>query len=329
MKQDSPNFSKGKFHNLSHTPQLTEGYTFGSVFKEMFFRKHPDKIPTRAIPTVKTNLLELAKEEEVLIWFGHSSYFIQVDGKRFLIDPVLSGNAAPIRGMIEAFRGTKIYTVEDLPEIDYLIITHDHYDHLDRKTIIRLKSKVKQVVCGLGVGAHLQKWGYDSTKIKENDWYSQLHLDNHFTLFTLPTRHFSGRGLKRNYTLWCSYLLQSPSMKIYLGGDSGYDTHFAEIGLCFENIDLAILENGQYNKAWRYIHMFPEEVLQAVKDLKAKRLLPVHSSKFALAHHPWNEPLSAITALNKQTNIPLITPLIGEKVYLKEENQCFKAWWEF
>lgn len=326
-KHDSPNFKNGKFHNLSYTPSLTEGYTMLRVIRENFLKREPHRTPLHIIPTMKTDLKNLAKDEDALVWFGHSSYFMQVDGMRFLIDPVLSQNASPIPKTVKAFKGTDIYKVDDLPDIDCLIISHDHYDHLDYKTITRLNSKVNRVVCGLGVGSHLVKWGYERSKITERDWDSSVSW-NDFKIHVLPARHFSGRGLVRNTTLWCSFLLETPSMNIYIGGDSGYDTHFADIGNRFDNIDIAILENGQYHNAWRNIHMHPNEVLQAAKDLNAKRLLPVHSAKFSLSQHSWQEPLNKITEMNKLTNIPLITPLIGEKVDLKDNNQAFTHWWK-
>ncbi|MGZ8538117.1 MAG: MBL fold metallo-hydrolase, partial [Flavisolibacter sp.] len=142
-------------------------------------------------------------------------------------------------------------------------------------------------------------------------------------------RHFSGRGLTgRNKSLWCSFLLQSPSMKIYIGGDSGYDKHFAEIGNQFGPIDLAILENGQYDHKWKYIHMFPEELLQAAMDLKSKRVFPVHSGKFAMSNHAWDEPLIKVTELNQSAKLNLITPMIGEVVRLKDNHQKFSEWWK-
>src|SRR5690606_14850131 len=143
-----------------------------------------------------------------------------------------------------------------------------------------------------------------------------------------PARHFSGRGLSRNQTLWVSYVLQTPSLNIYLGGDSGYDGHYNEIGSKFGPFDLAVLENGQYNKAWPYIHEMPEEVLKAAKDLQAKRILPVHSSKFALSNHPWFEPLTKLTELNAVAKVNLITPMIGEVVHLSDPDQQFGRWWE-
>jgi L-ascorbate metabolism protein UlaG (beta-lactamase superfamily) len=262
----------------------------------------------------------------VLVWFGHSSFFKQIDGKKILADPVFSGNASTVPGSNEAFKGTDRYTVDDLPDIDYLFISHDHYDHVDHETFLQLKAKAKKVFCGLGVGAHLERWGYNSDQIFEKDWYEDEELDTGFNVHTIPTRHFSGRAFSRDNTLWLSYLIKTPSMKIYIGGDSGYDAHFAEAGEKYGPIDLAILEDGQYDAKWKYIHLLPEQVLQAAEDLKAKRLFPVHSSKFAMANHPWDEPLKKISELNSN-NIPLVTPIIGELVNLDDEHQQFSQWW--
>ncbi|RZL17655.1 MAG: MBL fold metallo-hydrolase, partial [Pedobacter sp.] len=269
----------------------------------------------------------LPLDSNVLVWFGHSSYFMQIDGKRILVDPVFSGNASPVPETVKAFKGTDRYKVEDLPAIDYLIISHDHYDHVDYETLTKLKNKTKKVICGLGVGADFEAWGYPLANILEKDWDETVDLGNGFFIHTTPARHFSGRGFTRNNTLWMSYVFQSPTMKIFIGGDGGYDTHFAKIGKKFGPIDLAILEDGQYDVKWKYIHLLPEQVLKAAKDLNAKQLFPVHSSKFVLANHPWDEPLVKITELNKITKIPLVTPMIGEFVYLKKPNQIFKPWW--
>lgn len=327
--QQSPNYKDGKFQNTHHTPSLTEGYSMTKVMYNFIFGKFPRTRPTDCLPSVKTDLKNLPVNENVLVWFGHSSYFIQLNGKRFLIDPVFSGNASPVPNTNKAFKGTDIYSVEDMPEIDFLLISHDHYDHLDYPTIKKLRPKVKKVVCGLGVGAHFEHWHFEPEKIIEKDWNESLKIDDSFTLYTAPARHFSGRGFARNNTLWLSFILQTPGLKLYLGGDSGYDTHFAEIGEKFGGFDLAILENGQYNLAWHAIHMLPEEGLKAAKELKAKRLFPVHSSKFKLANHPWDEPLKTITKLNeKDTLIPLVTPKIGEVVYLNNQEQEFSHWWE-
>ncbi|WP_316735685.1 MBL fold metallo-hydrolase [Pedobacter aquatilis] len=323
----SPHFKDGVFQNLNPTPALTEGYSTMGIILDRLFTDYPRLSPVDSIPSQKVDLLSLPIDSNVLVWFGHSSYFIQLDEKRILVDPVFSGNASPIPGTVVAFKGTDRYKVEDLPEIDYLIISHDHYDHVDYESLIKLKSKTKKVICGLGVGADFEDWGYNVNDILEKDWNETIDFGGGFFIHTTPARHFSGRGFSRNNTLWMSYVLQTPSMKIFIGGDGGYDTHFAQIGKKFGQIDLAILEDGQYDKKWKYIHLLPEQVLQAAKDLNAKRLFPVHSSKFVLANHPWDEPLVKTTALNKTAKIPLVTPMIGEFVYLKNEKQTFKPWW--
>ncbi|AIM37525.1 beta-lactamase [Sphingobacterium sp. ML3W] len=323
----SPNYKNGKFVNFSPTPQIVEGTSYTSVLYDYFFKKIDRKHPKKALPTVKTDLKHLPIDQDILVWFGHSSYFIQIEGKRILVDPVFSGSVSPIPGTNKSFKGTDSYTVDDLPEIDYLFITHDHYDHLDYETIIQLKGKTNKVICGLGVGAHLEYWGYLPESIIEGDWHERIPLDDGFIVHTTPARHFSGRSLQSSKTLWMSYVLQTPTIKIFIGGDSGYDSHYAAIGEKFGPIDLAIMDNGQYDKTWRYIHHLPEDVLQAAQDLKAKRLLPVHHSKFDIATHAWDEPLVRITELNKTAHIPLITPMIGEAVRLKDDQQQFKQWW--
>jgi L-ascorbate metabolism protein UlaG (beta-lactamase superfamily) len=324
----SSNFRNGAFQNQSVTPDLTEGATYFSVLKKFLFEKKERTKPVDKIPSLKTDLLNLDISKDVLVWFGHSSYFMQVDGKRILVDPVLSGSASPVSFSTKAFKGTDVYKAEDIPVIDFLFISHDHWDHMDYETLLKLKPKIKKVICGLGTGEHLEYWGYSKNSIIEKDWNEQIILDNGFVVNTVPARHFSGRGLKRNQSLWTSFVLQTPTMKIFIGGDSGYDKHFAEIGKTFGPFDLVILENGQYDKSWKYIHMIPEEVLKAAKELNAKKLLAVHSSKFAIANHAWDEPLSKITELNKNFGIQLITPMIGEEVKLKDNIQTFTEWWK-
>jgi L-ascorbate metabolism protein UlaG (beta-lactamase superfamily) len=324
----SPNFRDGKFQNLSHTPDLTEGVSYYAVMKEFLFEKSKRATPIDSFPAKRIDLLNLPPNKDILVWFGHSSYFMQLDGKKFLVDPVLSGSASPLRFTTPSFRGSDVYTVDDFPEIDYLLLSHDHYDHLDYETILELKPKVKKVICGLGVGEHFEYWGYDKEKIIEKDWEEEVILDSGFVVNVVPARHFSGRGFQRNGSLWVSFVLQTPSNKIFIGGDSGYDTHFAKIGDKFGAFDLVILECGQYDKSWRYIHLLPEEIIQAAQDLKAKRLMPVHWGKFVLGNHAWDEPILKITDLGRKNNMPLLTPMIGEEVNLKDSTQTFSAWWE-
>src|SRR3990167_5226252 len=170
LVQNSPNYKNNAFQNLSHTPSLTEGVSMTSVLKEFVLNKNEFKKPNQHIPTVKTDLLNLNPLENVVVWFGHSSYFVQIDGKKILVDPVLSNNASPLSFTTKAFEGTNVYTTDDFPEIDYLFISHDHWDHLDYKTIMKLKPKIKTVITGIGTGAHFEHWGFDSELIIEKDW---------------------------------------------------------------------------------------------------------------------------------------------------------------
>lgn len=325
--QLSVNFVEGKFVNKTFTPQLSEGFTFWEVLYKCLLKRNPEARPKVSLPAIKTDLKDLSIEKDVLIWFGHSSYYFQVNGVRFLVDPVLSQKVAPFGLSLHPFPGTDIYSADDVPEIDYLLLSHDHYDHLNYPTIKQLRPKVKHVICGLGVGSHLEYWGYNPGIITEKDWYGSLDLTNNLRLHILPARHFSGRTFKRNCTLWVSFLLETPNQKFFLGGDSGYGVHFKEIGQQFSPIDLAILENGQYHQAWRYIHCFPAETLQAGKDLNARRIMPVHNSKFVLSNHAWYEPMEEISRLNNGQQ-HLITPQIGEVVNLHDTAQIFGQWWK-
>ncbi len=323
----SPHYKEKSFQNLSLTPNLAEGVSYTKVMREFFFNKNKRQKPAQTLPGKKTDLLSLPADKNILVWFGHSSYFIQVDGKKILVDPVFSGNASPIRSTTKSFPGSDRYTPEDMPEIDYLFISHDHWDHLDYPTMIALRPKIKKIITGLGTAAHLERWQYNTDIIIEKDWNEKAELDQGFTVHILPARHFSGRGFTRNKTLWVSFALITPTMKLYLGGDSGYDTHFAEIGKTFGPFNLAILECGQYNPYWKYIHMMPEEVVQAAIDLKAKKLLPVHWAKFSLSLHSWDEPILRVTKESELKHMPIIHPMIGEEVDLNADT-VFTNWWE-
>lgn len=323
----SPNYKDGQFQNLNHTPDLAEGVSYYTVMKDFFFAKSKRNKPKAALPSQKTDLLHLDPSEDIIVWFGHSSYFIQADGKTILMDPVFSGAASPISFTTKAFAGTDIYTVDDLPQIDYLFISHDHWDHLDYETVLKLKGKVKKIITGLGTGEHFERWEFDTSIIEERDWNQTIDLGSGFVVHTTPARHFSGRGLKRNTAMWMSYVLKTPNLNLYLGGDSGYDTHYKAIGDEFGPFDIVILECGQYNEYWKYIHMLPEQVVKAAGELKAKKLMPVHWAKFSLALHDWDEPILRVSAEAKKQNIPLITPMIGQKASLTKD-EVFTEWWK-
>jgi L-ascorbate metabolism protein UlaG (beta-lactamase superfamily) len=324
--EKSPNYKDGKFQNLLPT---STSMSLGNLYKsitEMMSAK--DKAPINDLPSVITDLKGLKEDGGVLVWFGHSSYLLKIKGRTILVDPVFSGGASPVSGFAKAFKGADVYSVKDMPEvIDVLVLTHDHYDHLDYKTILELKGRVKKIVCPLGVAAHLIRWGFDNTIIIELDWWEEVKPNAEVKFTALPARHFSGRGFTQFKSLWCSYMLDVDSTRIYLGGDSGYGNHFKAIGEKFPNIDLAILECGQYNEKWALIHMFPEQVLQASKDLGVKKLWPVHWGKFALGIHAWYEPINRLTAAN-DGSVTIATPMIGEPMYLDRELPN-KVWWKY
>ena len=323
--KQSPQFREGKFKNTNHTPQITQSLSI--ALYEFFFKKSDESKPNHDIPSVELNWDNVINQDNCLVWLGHSSYFLRLNGKNILVDPVLSGSISPLPGAGKAFKGADVTNSEALPNIDYLFLSHDHYDHMDYKTLKTLQSKVEKVIVGLGVGSHLEYWGYSTNQIIEKDWWEAVDLEGGFKVTLTPARHFSGRSIWSANTLWASYVLETPSLKLYLGGDSGYDTHFKEIGDKLGPFDIAILENGQYNLSWKHIHMMPEEVVQATKDLKAEVLFPVHSSKFVLANHSWYEPLERVSNEAIKQNQALITPLIGELVDLKNMKTHSTYWW--
>lgn len=324
--QLSKQFKNGKFRNTSPTPMLSQPWTV--ALYDYFFKRSNETSPQYNIPTVHVDWKKLLEQSHGLVWFGHSSYLLHVDGKNILVDPVFSGSASPIPGSVKAFKGTDVSIVSDLPAIDFLFISHDHYDHMDYKTLKALQPRVGKVIVGLGVGAHLEYWGYHPDQIIERDWWDEIDLGDGFQVTVAPARHFSGRGIFTANTLWASYALQTPTKKLYLGGDSGYDSHFKEIGNQLGPFDLAILENGQYDLSWKHIHMMPEEVVQAAHDLKASVLFPVHSSKFVLANHAWYEPLERISLAATKQQQSLLTPMIGQVISIDQAQAAPSYWWK-
>lgn len=323
----SPNYRDGAFRNRHATPQLTSGKGWWATMYDFLFERKERNRPDHALPAVKTDLKALDPKENLLVWFGHSSYLIQADGLRILVDPVFE-TASPLPFFNRPFEGTDLYKPEDMPGIDLLVITHDHWDHLDYGTVTKLRDRTGRVVCPLGVGEYFEYWGFDPQRITELDWGEQAALGGGFTVYCRPARHFSGRTFRANRTLWASFVVETPSQRIFLGGDGGYDTHFADVAREFPNLDVAVLEDGQYSEDWRYIHMLPADLKRAVEDLGARRVFPVHNSKYALARHPWDEPLNnaaALVAENPEAGIVL--PRIGEPVRLDRSDTLPGRWW--
>ena len=284
-------------------------------------------IPPVPVPTAKTDLMKLDPGYDCAIWMGHSTIYLQLAGRRILIDPVFSDYASPIFFVNRAFAGSNIYSAEDFPELDILAITHDHWDHLDYPTIMSLKPKIKSVLCPLGVGEYFEQWGFDVDNIIEEDWDSVIDFGRGLTAYILPSQHFSGRMLTKNPTEWCAFAFVTPSKKIFCSGDGGYSPHFTSIGKKFSGFDLAFMENGQYNRAWHAIHLLPNETAQAAEDIQASKVVPIHSGKFALARHAWNAPYIDLIAESADRNYELLTPRIGEFIDFHEE-QNFQPWFE-
>nr|WP_302941308.1 MBL fold metallo-hydrolase [Megamonas funiformis] len=323
----SPHYVNGAFQNLEPTSVLVNKDNYYNGIKEILFPTKGVTIPKENIPTQKTDLKSLNPKENLLIWFGHSSFYLQIDGIKILVDPVFSDYASPLFFINKAFAGTNIYTANDMPDIDILIISHDHWDHLDYATVMSLKHKIKHIVCPLGVSSHFYHWGFNPDIIHDEDWYNEIKLSDNLKIHILPSRHFSGRFLDNNKTLWASFAIITPTKKIFYSGDGGYSPQFREIGDYFQGFNLAIMENGQYNTSWAQIHMMPEEVAQATMNLQAKMLLPVHCGKFALSPHHWQDPFERIYTASQNKSYKLLTPLLGETVFLDQNNQKFNKWW--
>ena len=326
--KESPNYKDGKFRNRRPRPTITEGYSLWGEAWDALTGRYPRTQPEDSLPSIKTDPKALPGTENRLVWFGHSSFFLQLDGVKILVDPIFSGKASPLPWGVKAYKGSDIYTADDMPEIDYMLLSHDHYDHLDYETAKALQPKVKYVVCGLGAGAHYERWGYSPQQILEKDWGDTVAVKPGFSIYTESTHHDGGRGFKSSQALWLSFFIQSPAMNVYYSGDGGRDDRFKRIAETYPPIDWAIMECGQYNKAWQSVHELPEEVALSATELNAKNLLTVHHSKFTLAKHAWDEPLEQISALSQSKPYRLVTPMIGETVRLDDSTQIFGQWWK-
>ncbi|MDR3221191.1 MAG: MBL fold metallo-hydrolase [Candidatus Accumulibacter sp.] len=328
LLRNSPHYRDGRFQNLIPTPVLAEDSNVVSALFSSLTTRGERLRPETPIPVLKTDLKALDRRADGVVWFGHFSCFVQLAGQRILIDPVFSTYAAPVPFANRAFDGTNVYSADDMPEIDCLLITHDHWDHLDHASVTALEPKTRRVVTPLGVGTYFEQWGYAREKIREADWFAAIETHADLRIHALPARHFSGRLLIRNRTQWAGFALETPQRRIFLSGDSGYGSHFAEIGRRLGGFDLAILDSGQYDRRWPYVHMAPEEAAHAAGELGAKALLPAHIGRFAIAKHPWDEPFKRIVAASEGKNFRLLTPMIGQPVMLDGPAQSFGPWWE-
>jgi L-ascorbate metabolism protein UlaG (beta-lactamase superfamily) len=324
----SAHYVKNKFVNLIPTSMSTGLRDMLSTVKEMI-RGIPNSRPQPGITAGKLNPADLANpKESKVIWLGHSSLLVQISGLTLLLDPMFGTAPSPV-----PFVGGKRYSpvppvdVNALPPVDAVLLSHDHYDHLDYGTIRRLHRKVGHFYVPLGVGAHLERWGVPAAKITETDWWDELELKG-LKLHCTPSRHFSGRSLTdRNATLWCSWVLEGEQEKIFFSGDSGYGPHFREIGKRYGPFDLTLMECGQYNERWEAIHMLPEQTVLAHQEVGGKLLLPIHWGAFTLSLHAWNEPVERAAAAADKQGVPMVTPRIGEPVLLGGTSQPSTRWW--
>lgn len=325
----SPNYRNDRFYNLVETRMNSENGSMLDAFWK-FIKGGENREPKDTIITLPFNkqAYELSDNGVQFTWFGHSTALIRIGGKNLLIDPIFSNHASPFSFFgPQAFPYSISYTLDDLPKLDAVVISHDHYDHLDYETFQELKHMVDRFFVPLGVSTHLVRWGVDEGNIIELDWWDEVIFED-LTLACVPMRHFSGRGMGDRYsTLWAGWVIKSTEHSVIHTGDSGYGDHFKDIGDKYGPFDFAMVECGQYNENWPYIHMMPEETVRASIDLKAKYLLPIHWGRFNLALHEWTDPILRATKEAKIKNVNLISPTVGELVSLNPPLPK-KRWWE-
>lgn len=311
-------YYNNKFHNIEDDSIMTGTYKKN---------KGTEIIPKEEIPVKK--ITSIPKTDSFTItWLGHSSLFIQMSNKNILIDPVLTKYASPV-----GFTGSKRFSEiallpENVPEIDYLLLSHDHYDHMDYQTIKQIDKKVKQYIVPLGVENYLIGWGIDSKKIITMGWWYNMTLEN-FSITATPSNHYSGRNpIKANSTWWCGYFISDSNNSIYYTGDSGYTKSFKEVYKQLGEVDVLLGDSGQYNESWATVHMNPNQDLQVAQDVHAKYYIPIHWGTFALSDHNWYDPGEIATENADKYGVNVITPQIGEYVKYEEIENYKTKWWE-
>lgn len=326
--ENSTHYSNGKFSNIA---QIKEDFTF-SDYRAMIskaIKGTERKSPESTLPVKRWNKEELENidnKQTTAIWYGHSSFLVKMDNKNILLDPMFSDYPAPVPYLMTKRFAQVPIEVSDLPEIDVVVLSHDHYDHLDYQSILDIKNKTKLFLVPLGVGSHLKSWGVNKDKIIELDWNQSKNIGG-INFVCTPSQHFSGRGFSdKMSTLWSSWVIQG-SKKLFFSGDSGYFDGFKEIGNAYGPFDVCFMECGQYDTLWSEIHMFPEETGQAHLDLKGDKLVPIHWGGFALANHAWDDSIERLKAFSLAQNITLETPTIGQPIIIGGDNPT-SSWWE-
>lgn len=299
------------------------------IMWDFFFNKPADTRPSGKIPVqTLTKQQLLAAPNNTVYRLGHSTVLLKLHGAFWITDPMFSDRASPIQfAGPERFHSPPI-SIDELPSIKAVIISHDHYDHLDHDSIMQLAGKTDYFLTPLGVGDILVDWGVPAAKVRQLDWWQGIDIGD-VRFVATPAQHFSGRGLFiKNQTQWASWVILAPDQRVFFSGDSGYFDGFRQIGEKYGPFDLTLLETGAYNENWPNVHMRPEESIQAHLDLKGRRLLPIHNGTFDLSMHSWREPFDRIVALGDVQGIPVITPLMGEPASMHDTTGG-RRWWKF
>lgn len=324
-----PNYQSGVFVNEEAAVRPVNPEEPARKRRKFGFLRHLGKsenAPAFKLPTTQltSDSFDEIPSGMAVYWLGHSSLIIELDGVRFMTDPVF-GSAAPVSFAARRYVDSPL-SRKDLPPLDFIIISHDHYDHLEYDTVIRLKTSDVPFVVPLGVGSILQGWGIRPERIHELNWGDSVELSG-IRITAETARHFSGRTLdNRNSTLWASFVVESAEKKLYFGADSGYGKHFRTIGEQYGPFDLVFLEIDAWNANWPNNHLFPEEAITAFHELRGKHLFPIHWGVFDLAGHPWDESIKILSPLAEEEGISFITPEMGEKV-IPGVSETGK-WWE-
>ena len=322
---DSPNYKDGAFENVETTTLSNEETSTWDTLGQYMVSDNC-RSPDEVLPSQEFKLKDLEDGEFSVSWFGHSTVLLHTNEFSIITDPVFStGGAGPLSLGPSPFPYEDEYTVDDLPEIDYVFISHDHYDHLDKETVRELSDSMFYVP--LGVKYHLIEWGIDEENIQEFDWYDEANVSEDLFAAFAPSRHFSGRGIGDNSaTLWGSWIFKFDDYSIYFSGDTGYMEEFKNISAAYGPFDLAFLDAGQYNIAWEQVHMLPDQVIQAAIDLNASVSIPIHISKYELSLHHWYEPMELVSTYGAEQNVTIATPMLGS-TFIFDEEIPQDTWW--
>ena len=322
------NFDGKKFHNEEDFSAVMDKNAAPDPLTFSKRQPRPDfEFPTKMPDYLSDPENRLPLEEFRVTWFGHSSLLLQMHGMNILIDPVFSEMISPVSWVGSKRFSHPPVSVAQLPEIDILIISHDHYDHLDYDVICQIDPKVKQYIVPLGVENHLKRWKVKAEKITNMAWWEETEI-NGLTIACTPAQHFSGRKLVDNMTtLWCSWVLKDDYHKIFENGDSGFAPHFEKIHEKYGDFDFALMECGQYDVQWPKVHMFPEQSAHAAKILGAKVVQPIHWGAIVLSRHGWDDPVERFLLAAEKENLTVITPCIGQTARLETPSLFMERWW--